>query len=202
MTVLVTPSALGDRKVREFEMLIDGRPSKGAEGRTLERIAPGHGIAVSRYQAADGSDAERAIAAARKAFDDGPLPRMTAAERSRILLTVAAMIDARADELHEAGERPDQEAGRPEGEEHPDPPRPPARGPPDARMTGSRQPRRVLAMGSRRPGRRPAVWSLPGDVSRERPNRAAGQHLPPGRRARVRPHEALRPIPEAGALRR
>ena len=99
MTVLVTPSALRDRKVREFEMLIDGRPSKGAEGRTLERIAPGHGIAVSRYQAADGRDAERAIAAARKAFDDGPWPRMTAAERSRILLTVAAMIDARADEL-------------------------------------------------------------------------------------------------------
>ncbi len=67
-------------------MLIDGRPSKGAEGRTLERIAPGHGVTVSRYQAADRRDAERAIAAARKAFDDGPWPRMTAAERSRILL--------------------------------------------------------------------------------------------------------------------
>ncbi|MET0599458.1 MAG: aldehyde dehydrogenase family protein [Mesorhizobium sp.] len=110
MTVLVTPSALRDRKVREFEMLIDGRPSKGAEGRTLERIAPGHGIAVSRYQAADGRDAERAIAAARKAFDDGPWPRMTAAERSRILLTVAAMIDARADELAELDA---VEAGKP-----------------------------------------------------------------------------------------
>ena len=57
-------------------------------------------------------------------------------------------VDARADELHEAGERPDQEAGRPEGEEHPDPPRHPVRSPPDARVTGSRQSGRVLAMGS------------------------------------------------------
>jgi hypothetical protein len=111
-------------------------------------------------------------------------------------------VDARADELHEAWERPDQEAGRPEGEEHPDPPRHPVRNPPDARVAGSRQPRRVLAMGSRRPGSRPAVGSLPGDVSRERPDRTAGQHLPPRRRARVRPHAQLGSAQRAPLRRR
>ena len=34
-----------------------------------------------RYPGSDQGDAERAIAAARKAFDNGPWPRMTAAER-------------------------------------------------------------------------------------------------------------------------
>ncbi|MBP1885563.1 aldehyde dehydrogenase family protein [Sinorhizobium mexicanum] len=99
MTVLVKPKALGDYKVREFRMLIDGKWVDGAEGRTLERVAPGHGVTVSRYQAAAKVDAERAIAAARRAFDDGPWPRMTASERSLVLLRAADMIAARADEL-------------------------------------------------------------------------------------------------------
>ncbi|PLU77295.1 sorbosone dehydrogenase, partial [Sinorhizobium medicae] len=99
MTVLVRPKALGEYKVREFRMLIDGQWVDSAEGRTIERVAPGHGVAVSRYQAATKVDAERAIAAARRAFDQGPWPRMTAAERSLILLKVADMVAARADEL-------------------------------------------------------------------------------------------------------
>lgn len=99
MTVLVKPKALGDYKIREYQMLIDGKWVDGAEGRTIERVAPGHGVTVSRYQAAAKIDAERAIAAARRAFDDGPWPRMTASERSLILLRAADMIAARADEL-------------------------------------------------------------------------------------------------------
>ncbi|MGH6809802.1 MAG: aldehyde dehydrogenase family protein, partial [Ensifer adhaerens] len=99
MTVLVRPKALGDHKVRTFQMLIDGKWVDSADGRTIERVAPGHGVVVSRYQAAAGVDAERAISAARRAFDDGPWPRMTASERSLILLKAADMIAARADEL-------------------------------------------------------------------------------------------------------
>ncbi|MCA1968335.1 MAG: aldehyde dehydrogenase family protein, partial [Rhizobium sp.] len=82
MPVLVTPRKIEDATVREFSMLIDGKWGSGADGRTLERVAPGHGVVVSRYQQASAADAERAILAARKAFDDGPWPRMTAAERS------------------------------------------------------------------------------------------------------------------------
>ncbi|KQY15194.1 aldehyde dehydrogenase family protein [Rhizobium sp. Root482] len=99
MTVLMKPKALTDVKRRDFRMLIDGKWVDGAEGRTLERVAPGHGVTVSRYPAAGKVDAERAIAAARKAFDDGPWPRMTASERSLVLLRAADMIAARADEL-------------------------------------------------------------------------------------------------------
>lgn len=99
MTVLVRPKALENFKVREFQMLIDGRWTNGAEGGVVERRSPGHGVVVSRYQAGTKADAERAIAAARHAFDDGPWSRMTGAERSNIILKAADLIAARADEL-------------------------------------------------------------------------------------------------------
>lgn len=100
MTVLVNPKALTDLKVRDFNMLIGGNwvaSSKAAE--SIERIAPSHGVVVSRYQAGTKADAEQAIAAARAAFDTGPWPRMTASERSAILLRAADLIAARAEEL-------------------------------------------------------------------------------------------------------
>lgn len=98
MTAHVKPKALENFKARDFRMLIDGVWTEGA-GPALERVAPGHGIVVSRYPAGTKADAERAIAAARKAFDDGPWPTMTGAERSNILLKAADLIAARADEL-------------------------------------------------------------------------------------------------------
>jgi betaine-aldehyde dehydrogenase len=98
MTAHVKPKALENFKARDFRMLIDGVWTEGT-GPVLERVAPGHGIVVSRYPAGTKADAERAIAAARKAFDDGPWPTMTGAERSNILLKAADLIAARADEL-------------------------------------------------------------------------------------------------------
>jgi len=98
MAAHVKPKALTDFKARDFRMLIDGDWTEGA-GSAIERVAPGHGVVVSRYPAGTKADAERAIAAARKAFDDGPWPRMSGAERSNILLEAADLIAARADDL-------------------------------------------------------------------------------------------------------
>ena len=99
MTVMMRPQALTSHKAREFKMLIDGQWTAGAKGRTIERLSPAHGVVVSRYQSATAADAERAIAAARRAFDNGPWPRLTGAERSRILLRAADLIESRKDEL-------------------------------------------------------------------------------------------------------
>jgi betaine-aldehyde dehydrogenase len=98
MTAHVKPKALDNFQARDFRMLIDGVWTEGS-GNAIERVAPGHGIVVSRYPAGTKADAERAIAAARKAFDGGPWPNMTGAERSNILLKAADLIAARADEL-------------------------------------------------------------------------------------------------------
>lgn len=99
MTVMMRPQQLANHSTREFSMLIDGQWVAGAEGKTIERMSPAHGVVVSRYQSATRVDAERAIAAARKAFDTGPWPHMTAAERSLILLRAADIMEQRQDEL-------------------------------------------------------------------------------------------------------
>lgn len=99
MTVMMRPQALNGHKRRDYKILVGGQWVDGAEGKTLERMSPAHGVVVSRYVAATKVDAERAIAAARAAFDTGPWPRMTASERSRLLLMAADMIEARSDEL-------------------------------------------------------------------------------------------------------
>ncbi|MDL2407148.1 aldehyde dehydrogenase family protein [Rhizobium calliandrae] len=99
MTILVKPEVLPDVKVREFRMLIDGKWVEGIETGTIERAAPSHGVTVSRYKSATKDDVHLAVAAARKAFDQGSWPGMTAAQRSNILLKAADLISARAEEL-------------------------------------------------------------------------------------------------------
>ncbi|ORM36193.1 aldehyde dehydrogenase [Williamsia sp. 1135] len=50
---------------------------------------------------ADVEDIGRAITAARTAFDDGPWPRLTHAERARVLLDIADAVEARIDDVVE-----------------------------------------------------------------------------------------------------
>jgi betaine-aldehyde dehydrogenase len=98
MTVLINPKALADQSARDFKMLIDGNWEAGASD-PIERVAPSHGVVVSRFATGSKADAERAIAAARRAFDTGPWSRMTGAERSNILLKAADLIASRAEDL-------------------------------------------------------------------------------------------------------
>ncbi|HEX2508970.1 MAG TPA: aldehyde dehydrogenase family protein [Microvirga sp.] len=85
---------------KAFGLLVDGRLRReAADGRTIERASPAHDVVVSRYPRAGPDEVEAAIAAARTAFDHGPWPRMTGAERSRILHRAADLIDGKAEIL-------------------------------------------------------------------------------------------------------
>lgn len=77
---------------RDRAMWIDGRQEKG-DGETIARHSPAHGALVTRAPRGRAADADHAIAAARRAFDEGPWPRATASERSRLLLKTADLID-------------------------------------------------------------------------------------------------------------
>jgi betaine-aldehyde dehydrogenase len=77
---------------RDRSMWIGGRDVSGA-GETIERWSPAHGVLVSRVPRGSAADAKRAIACARKAFDEGAWPDRTGAERSRVLLKTADLID-------------------------------------------------------------------------------------------------------------
>ena len=84
---------------RSYGLLIDGKWRKGASGRTLDRVSPGHGVVVSTYAVADERDVEDAIQAARRAFDSGPWPHLEASARAAVLLRTAQLIEARKLEL-------------------------------------------------------------------------------------------------------
>jgi acyl-CoA reductase-like NAD-dependent aldehyde dehydrogenase len=85
---------------RDYRMLINGKSVDAAGGRTIERESPGHrGVIVGRWPEGGAEDTGRAILAARKAFDEGPWPRMSAAERSGFLFKTAALIRDHAEEL-------------------------------------------------------------------------------------------------------
>jgi acyl-CoA reductase-like NAD-dependent aldehyde dehydrogenase len=81
------------------KLLIDGAWVEAASGKTFETLNPATGEVLARVAEGDQEDVNRAVAAARRAFDEGPWPQMTAAERSRIIWTIADLIEAHADTL-------------------------------------------------------------------------------------------------------
>ncbi|HEX6707200.1 MAG TPA: aldehyde dehydrogenase family protein [Albitalea sp.] len=80
-------------------LLIGGAWVDADDGGTLERWSPAHDKLVAVYAQAGVADAQRAIAAAREAFDRGPWPHMKGADRARVLRQVADAILARKSEL-------------------------------------------------------------------------------------------------------
>lgn len=97
--LLTLPEPPADITAYHGRLLIDGAWMEAASGKRLERESPAHGMLVATYAAADARDAAKAVAAARRAFDKGPWPRMKGVERANILLAVAAGIEARLDAL-------------------------------------------------------------------------------------------------------
>jgi acyl-CoA reductase-like NAD-dependent aldehyde dehydrogenase len=98
-TTELSPADALNRAPFKGQLLIDGQWVDAADGCTLERHSPAHDKLVAVYAKAGVADTERAIAAARRAFDDGPWPHMKGTERARILRSVAEGILARKQEL-------------------------------------------------------------------------------------------------------
>jgi betaine-aldehyde dehydrogenase len=80
-------------------MYVDGEWRRAAGGSTRELYDPANGQPIASIAEATEADAEAAIAAARKAFDEGPWAAMHAADRAALLFRVADAIDARRDEF-------------------------------------------------------------------------------------------------------
>jgi len=80
-------------------LIIGGKRVPAADGRTYETYNPATGEVLAHVAEAGVEDVNRAVAAARKAFDEGPWPVMPAARRARTLLKIAALITQRVNEL-------------------------------------------------------------------------------------------------------
>lgn len=87
--------------LKRYQMYIDGQWVDAVSGKTFETIDPFRGTAWATVPEAGAEDVDRAVQAARKAFDEGPWPRMTAKERARYLRRLADLIRRDADYLAE-----------------------------------------------------------------------------------------------------
>jgi acyl-CoA reductase-like NAD-dependent aldehyde dehydrogenase len=88
----LTAETLKKRTPFQGKLLIDGLWCEAHDGSKLERKSPAHDLVVAVYAKAGVIDAERAIEAARRAFDFGPWTKMKGAERASILRKVADLI--------------------------------------------------------------------------------------------------------------
>ncbi|GAA4667217.1 aldehyde dehydrogenase [Streptomyces chumphonensis] len=77
--------------------LIDG--SAHAGGRTFTVVSPRDGRPLAEVADGGAADVDRAVAAARRAFDVGPWPRLAPAERGRVLTRVADLVEERRADL-------------------------------------------------------------------------------------------------------
>ncbi|GAA3212703.1 hypothetical protein GCM10020256_12310 [Streptomyces thermocoprophilus] len=72
--------------------LIDGGEEAGAGG-TFTVVSPRDGQVLAEVADAGTAEVDTAVAAARRAFDHGPWPRLAPAERGRILVRLAALLE-------------------------------------------------------------------------------------------------------------
>ncbi|MEU1918026.1 aldehyde dehydrogenase family protein [Streptomyces massasporeus] len=84
------------------DLFIDGEWRGALDERTREIRCPADGSLVGVVDEAGGKDTAEAIAAARRAFDEGPWPRTPAQERGDLLLRVADLLVRDKDALARA----------------------------------------------------------------------------------------------------
>ncbi|MFD2797151.1 aldehyde dehydrogenase family protein [Promicromonospora vindobonensis] len=86
-------------------LYIDGIWAAAAAGGTREIRCPADGSLVAEVSEATAADTERAISAARRAFDTGPWRATTAPERGELLHRVAELLTERAEDFARAESR-------------------------------------------------------------------------------------------------
>ena len=71
---------------RMFGNVIDGKVEACGSGETIDVVCPSDGKTFATIPASDSGDIDRAIVAARNAFNEGEWSRLTAVDRGRLLL--------------------------------------------------------------------------------------------------------------------
>ena len=93
-----------DRDVETFtraprQLFINGKWADAASGKTFETPNPATGETLAHIAEGDAEDINRAVRAARRAFESGPWSRMTPSERGRIIWRIGDLILQHQDEL-------------------------------------------------------------------------------------------------------
>ncbi|QDT32131.1 aldehyde dehydrogenase family protein [Thalassoglobus polymorphus] len=86
-------------KVRKSQLLIGGEWCDSVSGETFGTYHPATEEKITDVAKANAEDVDRAVKAARKAFEEGEWPKMDARERGRLLYKLADLIEENAEEL-------------------------------------------------------------------------------------------------------
>ncbi|HAI29792.1 MULTISPECIES: aldehyde dehydrogenase family protein [unclassified Thalassospira] len=78
---------------------INGEYISSASGKKIDVIDPSNGRVYHQVSAGNAEDIDKAVKAARAAFDDGPWPKMSGRERAAILRKMGDIINERVNEL-------------------------------------------------------------------------------------------------------
>jgi acyl-CoA reductase-like NAD-dependent aldehyde dehydrogenase len=90
---------LADFLVGTKKLYIGGKWVESASGKTFDTLNPATGEVLATVYEAGEEDVNRAVEAARKAFDEGPWSKMSAASRSRLIYKLADLMEAHSEEL-------------------------------------------------------------------------------------------------------
>ncbi len=85
--------------MREIKSLINGAPVSAPDAHAIAIVNPRDESVSGTLYEADAAEVDRAVAAARRAFDEGPWPRMPVPERQALLRAAGARLAEHGDEL-------------------------------------------------------------------------------------------------------
>jgi len=98
VTTTETPAAPAFLDGAPKRLLIGGQWVEATGGRTLPTINPADGSVLTEFAAGTATDVDRAVAAARAAFE-GPWSRWKPFDRQRVLIRLAELVEQHYDEL-------------------------------------------------------------------------------------------------------
>src|SRR5258708_25758489 len=81
------------------KMLMDGKWVEAASGKTFEVYNPATGEVMAHVAEGDAEDINRAVKAARRAFDEGPWGKMSTAGRGHCMSRLADLIEQHGEEF-------------------------------------------------------------------------------------------------------
>ncbi len=91
-----TVEATGDT-APTWGLLVNGESMAAGSGEVFDRVSPATGQVVGRFAQGGVDDVDRAVRAARAAFDQGPWPRSSGSERAEVLHEVAGLLRSKSD---------------------------------------------------------------------------------------------------------
>ena len=86
---------------KRHKLLIDGKWTDAVSGKTFPTYNPATGEILANVAEGDKADIDRAVRAARLAFENGPWSRFTPSERGRVIWKLADLLEEKIDEFAE-----------------------------------------------------------------------------------------------------